>query len=183
MRRRRLLTVLFVAAALAGLLGTSAFVWSDHHKFARVKHANDQYQDVGLAQRKGFGLLADKDGITCIDMPGMGAMGVHYVNGDLVGDGKIDALHPEAMVYEPLGGGKLRLVAAEYVVFQKDWNAKHHGRPVLFGKKFDPTPEGNRYGLPAFYSLHVWLWKNNPAGTLKMWNPRVSCGHSDHSGH
>jgi hypothetical protein len=23
--------------------------------------------------------------------------------------------------------------------------------------------------------LHIWLWKNNPAGTLEMWNPNVNC--------
>jgi hypothetical protein len=181
--RRRVLTVLFVVAAIAGLAGTSAFVWSDHHKLNRVRHANEQYKDIGVAQRNGFGVLADKKGITCIDMPGSGAMGVHYVNGDLVGDGKIDALHPEAMVYEPLEGSRLRLVAVEYVVFKKDWNAKHHGRPSLFGHKFDFTPDDNRYGLPAFYSLHAWIWQNNPAGTFNMWNPKVSCGHQGHEGH
>ena len=34
---------------------------------------------------------------------------------------------------------------------------------------------GNRYGLPAFYSLHAWIWKHNPAGPFEMWNPDVHC--------
>jgi len=45
----------------------------------------------------------------------------------------------------------------------------------LFGQQFDVTDAGNRYGLPAFYSLHAWVWKRNPAGTFAMWNPKVHC--------
>jgi hypothetical protein len=38
-----------------------------------------------------------------------------------------------------------------------------------------PATAPNRFGLDAFYSLHAWMWKPNPAGTFAMWNPRVSC--------
>jgi len=31
------------------------------------------------------------------------------------------------------------------------------------------------FGLPAFYALHVWAWKDNPNGTFVNWNPAVSC--------
>jgi hypothetical protein len=51
-------------------------------------------------------------------MPGMRAMGVHHVNGSLVGDGNVDALTPEATVYEPGRAGRRHLVAVEYVVIQ-----------------------------------------------------------------
>jgi hypothetical protein len=40
------------------------------------------------------------------------------------------------------------------------------------------TPDGNRFGLPAFYSLHAWVWKHNPAGTFAMWNPNVTCANA-----
>jgi len=30
-------------------------------------------------------------------------------------------------------------------------------------------------GSPAFYSLHAWIWKDNPAGMFSMWNPDVHC--------
>jgi hypothetical protein len=33
----------------------------------------------------------------------------------------------------------------------------------------------NRYGIPAFYALHVWAWRHNPQGTFVDYNPRVSC--------
>ena len=122
------------------------------------------------------------NGIACIDMPGQGAMGIHYVNGPLVGDPAMEMGRPEAVVYEQTRSGRLRLVAVEYVVVQADWHARHRSPPRLFGHRFDLTPSPNRYGLPAFYSLHVWVWKFNPAGTFAMWNPRVHCP-SSHAGH
>jgi hypothetical protein len=33
----------------------------------------------------------------------------------------------------------------------------------------------NRYGMPAFYEMHVWVWKTNPNGVFADWNPNVSC--------
>jgi hypothetical protein len=37
------------------------------------------------------------------------------------------------------------------------------------------NPADNRFGLPAFYSLHAWVWKHNPRGTFEPWNPAVRC--------
>ena len=90
-------------------------------------------------------------------------------------------------MYEPDARGRMRLVALEYVVFKDAWDAGHHSTPSLFGHRFDSTPEGNRFGLPAYYSLHDWLYKDNPAGMFAMWNPDVTCtpddGHDGHAGH
>jgi hypothetical protein len=55
-------------------------------------------------------------------------------------------------------------------------DAEHNGAPVMFGRRFNFTPAGNRFGLPAYYSLHAWLFKRNPSGEFSMWNPRVHCG-------
>jgi len=60
-------------------------------------------------------------------------------------------------------------------VLKAAWDAKHAAAPSLFGHSFDVTPGGNRFGLPAFYSLHAWIWKQNPAGRFAMWNPTVKC--------
>ena len=109
-------------------------------------------------------------------MKGMGGMGVHYANGDLVPDGKIQLRHPEALVYRFAKNGHLKLAALEYLVLKADWRANHPtGRPELFGHRFNFTPKGNRFGLPAYFSLHAWLWYDNPAGTYQMFNPRVYC--------
>ena len=45
--------------------------------------------------------------------------------------------------------------------------------------QFNFTAAGNRFGLPDFYSLHVWVWKHNPAGMFNMWNPNVHCNSGD----
>ena len=37
------------------------------------------------------------------------------------------------------------------------------------------TQSPNRYGLPTFYSLHVWIYRHNPVGMFQMWNPNVHC--------
>jgi hypothetical protein len=171
---RRLLTPM-LAAALLGTVATPAYADECHHGLGQVKHATARYHSVAVAEKAGYGRFVDVDGVACIDMPGMGAMGVHYVKGSLVGDGKIDALTPEAVVYEPGRAGHLHLVAVEYVVIQQAWDANHRKPPALFGHQFDFTASPNRYGLPPFYSLHAWVWKHNPAGTFAMWNPRVSC--------
>ena len=47
--------------------------------------------------------------------------------------------------------------------------------PQLFGRTFALIGEPNRYGLPAFYELHVWLWQPNPSGMFADWNPNVTC--------
>ena len=44
-----------------------------------------------------------------------GAVGIHFVKGVLVLDGAVNAAEPEVLYYEPLPGGRIRLVGAEYV--------------------------------------------------------------------
>jgi hypothetical protein len=142
---------------------------------AAVRAATAGYHDLAAAEADGYGLFTDAAGIACIDKPGEGGMGVHYVKGSIVTDGAVDARTPEALVYEPQPNGRLRLVAVEYVVFQDAWDAKHDDPPELFGEDFEPMDATNRYGLDPFYELHVWLWKFNPEGLFEDWNPRVFC--------
>ncbi|MEP7115655.1 MAG: hypothetical protein ABI862_20490 [Ilumatobacteraceae bacterium] len=181
-----MLRKLLVPVVVLAVLGSAGVAYASHGHdddgLARVKHATSKFRNLSVANADGYGLLVDAKGIACIDMPGMGAMGVHYVKGSLVGDGAIDPLTPEAVVYEPDERGRSRLVALEYVVFQDAWDAQHDSKPSLFGQEFMLTPAGNRFGLPAFYSLHAWLFKHNPAGMFAMWNPRVSCTPDDEHG-
>ena len=183
---RRLLAPALILAVLGSAV-TVAYASNDRGDLSRVKHATAKYRKLSVAQAAGYGQFLDAKGIACIDMPDMGAMGFHYVKGPLVVDGAIDALTPEAVVYEGDEDGHMHLVALEYVVFKDAWDAHHTSRPSLFGHEFNFTDAGNRYGLPPYYSLHAWLFKHNPAGTFAMWNPDVSCtpgdDHEDHSGH
>jgi hypothetical protein len=169
---------LVIPALIALVLATGALAGSgEAGSTADAARATAKFHDLAVAKRAGYGLLQDKQGIACIamdDMPGMGAMGVHYVKKSLIGDDTVRVATPEAVVYAP-EGGKLRLAAVEYVVLKSVWDAKHATRPSLFGHAFNVTPDGNRFGLPAFYSLHAWIWKHNRAGAFAMWNPQVSC--------
>ena len=47
--------------------------------------------------------------------------------------------------------------------------------PQLMGQLMHLFESPNRFGLPAFYTLHVWAWKDNPTGTFTNWHPNVSC--------
>jgi hypothetical protein len=172
---------ILAAAVTAATAGVTALVASASQPPLEQARAATAGAHDGVPA--GYGILKDAAGIACIDMPPMpgmpgGAMGIHYVNGDYVGDPGVDPAKPEALVYEPEKNGQLRLVALEYVTFQAAWDATHSSPPSLFGQTFNLTPSPNRFGLPAFYSLHAWIWKNNPAGMFAMWNPDVTCANA-----
>jgi hypothetical protein len=170
---------LFAAGVVLTLIATistpAAGAEIDGFDASASRGATDRYHDLSLAESDGYALLVDTAGISCIDDPVEGAMGVHYTNGDLVASGTVDPLKPQVLVYEPIAEGELSLAAVEYVVLQEDWDATHATPPVLFDHEFMLTPEGNRYGLPPFYSLHAWIWKDNSSGAFANWNPEVSC--------
>jgi hypothetical protein len=86
------------------------------------------------------------------------------------------ARHPEALIYE-VKSGRARLVGVEYIVPVEAWRPAEGEPPVpvLEGQVFHFNESPNRFGLPAFYELHVWAWRNNPKGTFADWNPQVSC--------
>jgi hypothetical protein len=176
--RRAIIVALSLAALTVAVLATT--IPASAHGGRRdgldpVRIATARYFDLDVAQNAGYGLLKDAAGIACIDNPGVGAMGVHYANGALLDAGVIDAAKPQVLVYAPQADGTLRLAAVEYVVLQSTWDAAHSKTPELFGESFMLTQAGNRYGLPAFYSMHAWVWERNPRGPLSMWNPHVHC--------
>ncbi len=110
----------------------------------------------------------------CVAQPGQGAMGIHYLNGGLL-DAVLDPLRPEALMYQPTKDGRLELLGVEYIVFQDVWDALHPQPPVLFGHPFHLVRAPNRYNVPAFYELHLWVWEHNRNGIFNDWNPQVRC--------
>jgi hypothetical protein len=169
---------LSVAPALAAAGGQASL--------SAARTATAAFHDLDAAQAAGYTVeVADLAGITCIADPEMGAMGVHYLNLALVPEltapdpttiqGSVDSLNPELLVYAPGPNGQQRLVALEYLVLRASWDPYHAERPSLFGRTFDLTLSGNRYGLPDFYSLHAWIWDPNPSDMFAGFNPRVSC--------
>jgi hypothetical protein len=136
---------------------------------ATVRENTADFRDVAAAEEAGYGLFHG-----CVSGQQGGAMGIHYANGDLVGDGEVAAETPEALIYE-MQYGELRLVGVEYVVLAEQWHENNEMPPVLMGQLFNYVSSPNRYGLPNFYELHVWAWKFNPTGAFADWNPLVSC--------
>jgi len=191
-RQRNLIVVIITALLLASIALGSVLALqarsaqaSAGDKLAKVRVATARYKDLNQATANKYALFKDVNGITCIantDDPSQGAMGIHYLNADLVGavakSGTFDPLKPQALVYESGDHDKLHLVALEYLVFQKDWEAKYGAGaalPKLFGQTFMLIPANNRFSPDAIYALHVWIWKDNPSGTFAMWNPTVHC--------
>ena len=102
----------------------------------------------------------------CVAHPTLGGMGYHWANPTRV-DATFDPLRPEAVLYVDGPNGQRRLAAVEYIIVDVG-----QPRPSFGGQLMDVggTP------LPvAHWSLHVWLYEENPNGLFTPFNPRVSC--------
>jgi len=175
MKERKYIFITLVALSLLALLSI-AMGDSNHQQeqpannlVETVRNAAGIYKNLSEAEAAGYGKF-----LGCVSGPQEGAMGVHFPNGSLVGDGLLDPMQPEVLVYE-VKNGRYNLVAVEYLVLADDWNANNDSPPVLMGQVFNYVGSPNRYGMPAFYELHVWAWKTNPNGVFADWNPNVSC--------
>jgi hypothetical protein len=166
-------TLIAVSAMAIVLLATPSPASAGAADLSTARAATAGFHQVDAAKAAGYGEFRDAALIACIETQGVGVMGIHYVNGGLVGDGVVNAATPEALVYQPLPNGKLKLVAVEYIVFYSMWAGA--SKPSLFGQEFTLIGTPNRYGIPAFYELHAWVWQHNPSGMFKDWNPSGSC--------
>jgi len=137
-----------------------------------VRESTAKYKDVSAAEADGYSLL-----FGCVTGPDSGAMGLHYVNMSLVAGGNVDAAKPHIVIYEPAANGHLKLIGADFLILADPWDKAHPGQgaPQLMGQLFHYFESPNRFGLPPFYTLHVWAWKDNPNGAFVNWHPEVSC--------
>jgi hypothetical protein len=127
----------------------------------RVREATALFRDPNYA------LAMNYQPGPCVSGAGAGAMGVHFVNASLVDAAPPEVDKPEALIYEPVPGGGYRLVGVEYITLA--------GPATLEGHLLQYVGAPNRYGLPGFFELHVWAWRDNPSGTFADFNTRVSC--------
>jgi hypothetical protein len=150
-------------AHLARPTVTTGSATEDWLRAIRVETA--RFHSTTLAQATGY---VRED--ICVSAPGLGGMGYHWPNFSLV-DPVFAPLHPEALLYERGANGKFHLIGLEYVVIdvgQPD--------PEFAGQPFDVggVPPLEDAGVPHF-SLHLWLYKDNPSGLFAPFNPEVSC--------
>jgi len=138
----------------------------------KVRQATARYRDINVALAEGWVAATP-----CVSGPNFGAMGVHFALPARVGDGVVNGSEPELLIYEPLANGAMRLVGVEFIVIAADWASRNPGggAPAVDGHLMHFVGEPNRYGLPAFYELHVWAWERNPDGHFADWNRLVTC--------
>jgi hypothetical protein len=135
-----------------------------------VRAGTKQYIDVNVATGAGYGPF-----LGCVTGTDHGAMGVHYVNGTLLGNLTLDPSQPQALIYEP-SNGKMRLVGVEFILDSASWLAANNNTPpVLDGQVFTFVDAPNRFNIPSFFELHVWAWRENPQGAFVDWNNQVTC--------
>lgn len=135
-----------------------------------VRDSTERFKDVNVALAEGYALQ-----FGCVSGSDSGAMGLHYVNGELVNSGVLDPTRPQIVIYEPMPDGSLKLIGADYLIIAETWDAAHSVPPEMMGQLFHLFDAPNRFGLPPFYTLHVWAWKENPNGAFVNWHPNVSC--------
>lgn len=127
-------------------------------QLAQVRAATAKYHDVNEALVDGYVPVSP-----CVALPSGPGMGIHYANIQKV-DGELDVKDPEVLVYAPDAKGDLHLVAVEYMIPKP----LAPGLPELYGRHFHDGPMNT-------WTLHAWVWKNNPAGMFEDFNPKVSC--------
>lgn len=132
-----------------------------------LREATDEFHQLSVAEEAGYELGSD-----CVAIPNLGGMGYHYVNFPAI-FGTYDPTMPQALLYEKMKNGKMRLVGVEFVIDQATWDAEHDGPPHFGSREFDFD---NAEALPfTNYQLHIWIWKHNPNGIFQKFNPNVSC--------
>jgi hypothetical protein len=179
---------LATALALSGgvvLASTDAGQGSGQSDLAAVRAATARYHDVDAAIADGYVRVSD-----CVSAPGLGAMGIHYLNPSLARDLESTATQPELLLYAPGDHGQLRLVGVEYfqpaLVLTPDGPAPWFEQtpppydflnpaPSILGHTFDGPMAGHDPTMPWHYDLHVWIWHPNPSGMFSEFNPTLSC--------
>ncbi len=136
----------------------------------QVRAGTKEYINVNNATAAGYGPF-----LGCVAGTDHGAMGIHYVNGTLLGNLTLDPAQPQALIYEP-NDGKMTLVGVEFILDSASWLAAHpNTSPVLDGQVFNFVGFPNRFSINSFFELHVWAWRDNPQGSFVDWNNAVTC--------
>lgn len=143
----------------------------------KVHNATARYVDINVAFREGFVVATP-----CVSGEDTGAMGVHLVLPSRLSPTAVllNPTEPQALIYEPMADGAMRLVGVEFIVLESAWAASNppaNTGPALEGNLLNYIEYPNRYGLPAFYEIHVWAWEDNPKGSYADWNTHVTCAH------
>jgi hypothetical protein len=171
-----------------------------------IRAATERFRDVEVAVEAGY-MRDPMDMCVTPEMEGyprqLGGMGIHYFRPDLLAITDVeprvagmgtqeDFREPGVLVYEPQPDGSLELVAVENLIFEAGWRAAgREGVPDFMGNQYyhlvnNPLTEVDEaHGFEPHYELHMWLYRENPAGLFAPFNTRVTCEHhqADGGGH
>jgi len=187
-------TVTFILAATLFPMALSA----TEVNLDQLREIVTKYKDINVALADGY-ISPDNH---CVSAEGeglpaeLGAMGIHYIHPALLqitgteprvngNSTHTDWTRPAVLIYEPQADNSLELVAVENLVFEEAWKASGNTEElVLNERKWDhmaddpATPGDEAHGFMPHFDQHVWLFRENPAGTLMPFNPNVTCEHS-----
>lgn len=131
---------------------------------AELRRVTARYHDVAVALADGFVPVLEE----CETREGDARVGIPYAHFGHVLDGVLDASRPDALLYEPVKNGQLKLVGVEmgipYALHSAD-----AAPPQFLGV---PLQREDELGV---WGLHIWIWRHNPDGMFAPANPRVSC--------
>jgi hypothetical protein len=133
-----------------------------------LRDATAAFQDLDAAGSAGFVQVTP-----CWFHGNAGAMGYHLARLDRIGNGAVELLEPEALMYEPQADGSFAFLGVEYIVPIALWEGD--GPPSLLDETFARDDES------GLFTLHIWSVRENPAGIFAPWNPNVSCAHAEES--
>ncbi len=168
---------LLICGLAAVVVATAALAHDKHDTRLSVKDAEasrtaaEQFYLLDDALKAGFEPLFD-----CTDNGAKGAMGQHFIKKDWAMDGRLDVSQPDVLMYEPQPDGSMHLVALEYIVFQSQWTGAK--APVFLGHELQLKHMVGTHEVDPFYEMHVWHWRDNPAGMTTDNNPAVTCAHA-----
>lgn len=164
----------------------------------QVYENTKRFQDIDVALAEGY--IQDPMNIcetaTMMGLPSfVGSMGIHYFRPDLLGitetEPRINGVgvhtdfrNPSVLIYEPQEDGSMELVAVENLVFKTAWTEANAGKkPDFMGYEYfsmvdNPvTDTDEAHMFEPHYDLHMYLYRENPAGLFSPFNPAVSCNH------
>ena len=126
-------------------------------ELGRARAGSASYHNLAQAEAAGYVNID-------VFVPGQG---FHYLNPALL-DATFEADKPELLVYAPVPHeNSLRLVAVEYAV---PISLSPDGPPEGFAGSADAWHRNEEFGL---WTLHAWVWLENPNGLFAEVNPRV----------
>ena len=130
---------------------------------AELRRVTARYHDVDAALADGFVPVTPG----CAEEEGGAVMPIPYAHLGRLTDGRIDPSLPDALLYEPTGNGKFRLVGVELAIPYPQWTDPQP--PTFLGVAFQ---EEDALGV---WGLHIWVWGTNPEGMFAEENPRITC--------